>query len=81
MINGMILILILLIFRFLMAISLDVPLMMYIYLNLFALPEHLRMLLTSIIVTNFYLLNFLRKAIGIINSTKRFPNSILGTLN
>ena len=24
----------------------------YIYLNLFALPEHLRMLLTSIIVTN-----------------------------
>ena len=25
---------------------------MYIYLNLFALPEHLRMLLTSIIVTN-----------------------------
>ena len=30
----------------------DVPLMVYIYLNLFALPEHLRMLLTSIIVTN-----------------------------
>ena len=29
-----------------------VPLMVYIYLNLFALPEHLRMLLTSIIVTN-----------------------------
>ena len=33
-----------------MAMSLGVPLMVYIYLNLFALPEHLRMLLTSIIV-------------------------------
>ena len=32
--------------------SLNVPLMVYIYLNLFALPEHLRMLLTTIIVTN-----------------------------
>ena len=32
---------------------LDVPLMVYIYLNLFALPEHIRMLLTSIIVTIF----------------------------
>ena len=53
MINGMILILILLIFSSLMAMSLDVPLMVYIYLNLFALPEHLRMLLLSIIVTNF----------------------------
>ena len=52
MINGMILILILLISRSLMAISLNVPLMVYIYLNLFALPEHIRMLLTSIIVTN-----------------------------
>ena len=52
MINGMILILILLISRSLMAMSLNVPLMGYIYLNLFALTEHLRMLLTSIIVTN-----------------------------
>ena len=52
MINGMILILILLISRSLMAMSLSVPLMVYIYLNLFALPEHFRMLLTSIIVTN-----------------------------
>ena len=52
MINGMILILILLIFRSMMAMSLNVPLMVYIYLNLFALPEHLRMLLTSNIVTN-----------------------------
>ena len=42
----------LLIFRSLMAMSLNVPLMVYIYLNLFALPEHLHMLLTSIIVTN-----------------------------
>ena len=48
---GMILILILLIFRSLMAMSFDVPLMVYISLNLFALLEHLRMLLTSIIVT------------------------------
>ena len=45
-------ILILLISRSLMAMSLNVLLMVYIYLNLFALPEHLRMLLTSIIVTN-----------------------------
>ena len=52
MINGMILILILLISRSLMAMSLNVPLMVYIYLNLFALPERLRMFLTSIIVTN-----------------------------
>ena len=51
MINGIILILILLIFSSLMAMSLDVPLMVYIYLNLFALPEHLCMLLTLIIVT------------------------------
>ena len=42
----------LLIFLSLTAMSLNVPLMVYIYLNLFALPEHLRMLLTSIIVTN-----------------------------
>ena len=47
-----ILISILLIFRTLTAMSLNVPLMVYIYHNLFALPEHLRMSLTSIIVTN-----------------------------
>ena len=35
-----------------MAMSLNVLLMVYTYLNLVALPEHLRMLLTSIIVTN-----------------------------
>ena len=52
MINGLILILILIISRSLMPMSLNVPLMVYIYLNLFAMPEHLRMLLTSIIVTN-----------------------------
>ena len=46
------LILILLMSRSLMAMSLNVSLMVYIYLNLFALPEHLRMLLTSIIVTD-----------------------------
>ena len=75
------LILILLIFRSLMAMSLNVLLMVYIYLNLFALPEHLRKLLTSIIVTNSKLPNFLSKAIGIINSAKHFPNFIVGTLN
>ena len=53
----------------------------YIYLNLFALPENLRMLLTSIIVTNSKLPNFLSMAIGIINSAKHFPNFIVGTLN
>ena len=53
----------------------------YIYLNLFVLPEHLRMLLTLIIVTNSVLQNFLRKAIGIINSANCFPNFIVGTLN
>ena len=37
--------------RSLMAMSLDVPLMVHICLNLFALPEHLGMLLTSVIVT------------------------------
>ena len=70
-----------LISRSLMAMSLNVPLMVYIYLNLFALPEHLRMLLTSIIVTNSKLPNFLSKAIGIISSAKHFPNFIVGTLN
>ena len=39
-------------FPSLMAMSMNVPLMVYISLNLFALSEHLRMLLTSIIVTN-----------------------------
>ena len=46
MINGMIIILILLTSHSLMAMFLNVPLMVYIYLNLFALPEHLGMLLT-----------------------------------
>ena len=77
MINGMILIVKLLIFRSLMAMSLDVPLMVNTYLNLFALPDHLRMLLTSIIVTNSSLPNFLSKTIGIINSAKHFQNFIV----
>ena len=46
------LILILLIFRSLTVMSLDVSRMVYIYLNFYALPEYLRMLLISIIVTN-----------------------------
>ena len=55
MINRMISILILLIFRSLMAMYLDVPLIVYIYmyLDLFALPEHLHMLLASVIITDF----------------------------
>ena len=81
MINGMILILIFFISHSLMAMSLNFPLMVYIYLKLFALQEHLRMLLTSIIVTNSQLPNFLSKAIGIINSAKHFPNFTVGTLN
>ena len=36
---------------------------------------------TSIIVTNSYLPNFLSKPISIINSAKHFPNFIVGTLN
>ena len=79
MINGMILILKLLIFCSLMTMSLDVPFIVYTYLNLFALPEHLRILLTSIIVTNSKLPNFLSKAMGIINSAKPFPNFVIGT--
>ena len=67
-INGMILILILLISRSLMVMSLNVPLMVYIYLNLFALLEHLRMLLTNKFLTakllkQGYRYHKLRKAI------------------
>ena len=51
MINGMILIL--LIFHFLTVMSLGVPLMVYIFLNLFALQEHLHVLMTSIINNRF----------------------------
>ena len=47
-VNGMILILMLLISRSLISASR----MVFIYLNVFALPEHLRMLVTSIVVTN-----------------------------
>ena len=72
MINGMILILILLISHSLIAMSLGVPVMVYIIsLNLLALPEHLRMLMTSIIEKN-NCLNSLSKAYGIINSAKHF---------
>ena len=58
--NGMILILILLIFPFLDG---DIPrcpslcISVLVYLNTFALPEHLRMIVTSIVVTNAYLPN------------------------
>ena len=45
--------LILLIFLLLMAMSLGDPLMVYIYFKLYTLPEHFRMLMTSIIATKF----------------------------
>ena len=60
--------LILLIFRSLIAMPFDVPLMVHIYLNLFALPEHLCILLTSIILTNSDLSNSFSKAIGIVGT-------------
>ena len=67
--------------RSFMAMSLGVPLIVYTYLNLFDLPEYFRRLVTSIVETNSYLPNSLRKAIGIINSTKEIPNFIIDTLN
>ena len=51
-INVMILILILLISRSLVAMSLNVPLMAFIQLIRFQLPEHFLMLVTSIVTTN-----------------------------
>ena len=39
--------------RPLMAMSLSVPLMLFIYLNVFAFPEYLFMLMALIVVTNF----------------------------
>ena len=51
-IGGMILILILLITRFLVPMFLGVTLMVFKYLKLCAFPEHLRMLVISITVTN-----------------------------
>ena len=65
-------VLILLLSRSFMAMSLGVPLIVYTYLNLFALPEYLRSLVTSIVVTNSYLPNSLGKAIGIITLQRRF---------
>ena len=61
--NGMILNLILLICCSLMLMSLAVPLMVYVpvYLKIFALPEHLRVLMTSIIVTKVLTAKTLKK--------------------
>ena len=53
MIFGMILILISLIYHSLMEMYLCIPLMVFMNLNLFVLPEHLLMLVTSIFVTHF----------------------------
>ena len=45
-----------------MAMSLNVPLMVYIYLNLFALPEHLLMFLTAKFLKQGYRYRKLSKA-------------------
>ena len=57
---------------------LGIPLMVFIYLNLFTLPGHLRMLMTSIIVTinDKLLVQSYRYHI----LQKHFPNCIVGTL-
>ena len=51
-----------------------------ISLNSFVLLEHLAMLLTSTLVINCLLRNFLNKAIGIINFAKHFQNFIDDTM-
>ena len=60
------------------AMSLGVPLMVciHVYLNFFALPEHLHMLVTSKVITNSNMPNSLSRAIGIINSAKHFSKFI-----
>ena len=76
MINGMILIVILLIFRSLMAMSFDVPLMVYIYLNL--LSSHANdfnnrnKVLTAKLLKQGYRYHKL---------PKHFPSFIVGSLN
>ena len=51
-----------------------------ISLNSFVMLEHLAMLLTSTLVINCQLRNFLNKAIGIINFAKLFQNFIDDTM-
>ena len=59
----------------------DVPLTTsYGYFNSSDLLKHLAMLMTSTLAINCLLRNFLNKAIGIINFTKLFLNSIDNTL-
>ena len=62
----------------------DVPLSLHpmesISLNSFVLLEYLAMLLTSPLTINCILINFLNKAIGIINIAKPFLNFIDDTL-
>ena len=57
-----------------------VPLIVFIYRNLFALPDHLRMLVTSIVVKNSWLSNSLGQTIGIINSARRFSDFTVYTV-
>ena len=82
MINGMILILMLLIFRSLMAMSLGVLLTVYIYISQLIRFARALSYVNDFNNHNKFLKkpNSLSKAIGIINSAKRFPNVIVGTL-
>ena len=80
MINVRTLILKLSISHFLMVVFLALHPIESISLNSFVLLEHLAMLLTSTLVINCKLKNFLNKAIGIINFAKPFLNFIDDTM-
>ena len=68
---------------FYMALFLALHPMEYIFLSSSDLLEHLAMLQTSTLATNFLtqkLLNYINKAIGIINFTKLFLNFLIDTM-
>ena len=77
----MILILALLISHFWMATFLVLHLMVFTFLHLFGLLEYLVIWLTSMVVTNIWLLNFSNRGIGIINLGKLFVSFIVDTTN
>ena len=81
MIYGMISILVSLISRSLMAMSIGVPHMECIYLNLFVSLEHLLTLVTSIVVTKPLMQSSLNRAIDIINFVRRFQSFIADTVD
>ena len=80
MINGTILILVESISLFWMAMSPGVPHMGYTYLNLLDSPELLQILVTLTAVIKRLLLNFLGRAIVILNFVRRFRNFISDAL-